>query len=91
MIRRFTKALGLTIVAMRVQGFDWSSACPLELHGSFALLVDNTDLELNQAGEFEAGDSGLRIANVTGDGQLGMRDTCIEAQGSFHIGGAVSH
>ena len=65
------------------------SACPLELHRSFTILIADTDLELNQAGEFEAGDSGLRIANVSGAGQVGLRDTCIEAQGSFHIGGAA--
>jgi hypothetical protein len=73
-----------------IPGFDWSCACPLDLRGEFGLLIDNTDLELNQAGEFQPGDSGLRIANATGSGTLGLRDTCIEAQGSFHIGGSVS-
>lgn len=67
-----------------IPGFDWGNACPLDLRGEFALLIANTDLELNQAGEFEPGDSGLRIANVTGSGTLGLRDTCIEAQGSFY-------
>ena len=73
-----------------IPGFDWGNACPLDLRGEFALLIATTDLELNQAGEFEPGDSGLRIANVTGSGTLGLRDTCIEAQGSFHIGGSAS-
>jgi hypothetical protein len=70
-----------------VPSYDWSLACPLELHDDFDILITSTDLELNQNGEWSTGATGLRIANVTGGGRVGFKDTCIEAQGSFVIGG----
>ena len=70
-----------------VAGYDWNLACPLELHQSFSIQAVSCDLELNQYGEWAAGGGGLRIANVTGAGKLSIKDTCVEMQGSFHIGG----
>ena len=75
---------------VNMPGYDWNEACPLELHGSYSIQVESCDLEVNQDGEWTPGGAGIRIANVTGVGKLSIKDTCVEMQGSFHIGGEAA-
>ena len=70
------------------QGYDWSEACPLEMHRAGSLQISGSDLEVNQNGQWVPGASGLRTANITGSTTLNIRETCVEMQASIHIGGA---